>query len=229
MPVLLAPLSASSDLVDRVYEALLDAICSGRWAPGDRLTQEQAAQHLGVSRQPVLQAMRVLERQGLVLASPNRKGVRIAPLDPVFLSQLYAVRGALDALAARLSARLPRPELREPGAALLRTGRAALAAGDLAALVDADLAFHRFVYEASGNALLLQTATVHWHHTRRAMAAFLRLPAPLAHVWDEHEGMLDAVVAGDAEMAAQRSQRHADAAAAALLRRLSANADARVA
>ena len=208
-------------MVDRVYEALLDAICSGRWAPGERLTQEAAAERLGVSRQPVLQAFRVLQRQGLIVDTPNKKGVRIAPLDIDFLTQLYAVRGALDGLAAQCAASTPRPELRVPGQALLRAGRTAIRSGEIAALVDADLAFHQFIYNASGNPLLAQTATVHWHHTRRAMAAFLRLPASLRQVWDEHEHMLDAIVAGDSAQAEQLAREHASAAVASLTRQLS--------
>lgn len=220
---MLTPLSSSADLVDRVYEALLEAICSGRWAAGERLTQEAAAERLGVSRQPVLQAFRVLQRQGLIVDTPNKKGVRIAPLDADFLTQLYSVRGALDGLAAQSAASMPRPELRAPGQALLRAGRAAVRSGDVAALVDADLAFHRFIYDASGNPLLAQTATVNWHHTRRAMAAYLRLPASLRQVWDEHEHMLDAIVAGDAAQAEQLSRDHASTAVASLTRQLTDN------
>lgn len=219
---MLVPIETQPDLVDRVYESLLDAICSGGWTPGERLTQEAVAARLGVSRQPVLQAFRILQRQGLIVDTPNRKGVLVAPLDAAFVSNLYAVRGALDALAAATAAEAPRPALRAPGARLLRNGRAAIRAGDTGALVEADLAFHRFVYEASGNPLLEQTATVHWHHTRRTMAAYLRITASLDDVWDEHERLLDAIVAGDVESARREAAAHAQASAASLAALLSA-------
>ena len=79
---------------------------------------------------------------------------------------VYQVRGVLDSLAARAAAATPRPELKEPGAELIRAGRAAAARRDLVALVRADLDFHEFIYDASHNPLLAQTVAVHWHHTR---------------------------------------------------------------
>jgi DNA-binding GntR family transcriptional regulator len=132
-----------------------------------------------------------------------------APLDLEFIEQLYEIRGALDALAARSAASGARPELRDEGLTLIRAGRAAVAGGRLDELVRADLNFHRFVYEASGNALLLQTATLQWHHTRRVMTAYLRLPASFKRVWAEHQQILDAIVEGDAPQAESVSRLHA--------------------
>jgi len=103
----LVKLQPAPDLVDQVYRALLDAISSGSLAPGDRLTQEDIAERLAVSRQPVLQALRLLKRDGLVQDAPGR-GLLVTPLDPAWIAQIYEVRGALDALAARLAAGPPR-------------------------------------------------------------------------------------------------------------------------
>ena len=99
----LVKLQAAPDLVDQVYRALLDAISDGSLAPGARLTQEDIAEQLAVSRQPVLQALRLLKKDGLVHDAPGR-GVLVAPLDAGWIAQVYEVRGALDALAARLAA-----------------------------------------------------------------------------------------------------------------------------
>ena len=76
---------------------------TARWRPGTRLTQEDIAAQLAVSRQPVLQALRLLKKDGLVLDAPGR-GVLVAPLDAGWIAKVYQVRGALDALAARLAA-----------------------------------------------------------------------------------------------------------------------------
>src|SRR3954470_24369017 len=103
MPVQLLQLEATPDLVDRVYGSLLDAISDGSLAPGQRITQETIAQQLAVSRQPVLQALRLLKKDGFVLDAPGR-GVLVAPLDAEWIAKVYQVRGALDALAARLAA-----------------------------------------------------------------------------------------------------------------------------
>src|SRR3954470_7425740 len=99
----LARLAIAPDLAERVYRALVDAISSGALAPGARLLQEDVAARLAVSRQPVLQALRLLKNDGFVLDAPGR-GVLVAPLDVAAMRSIYQVRGALDALAARLAA-----------------------------------------------------------------------------------------------------------------------------
>ena len=76
----LIKIESSPDLVERVYANLLDAISDGTLAPGARITQEDIADQLAVSRQPVLQALRLLRKDGFVLDAPGR-GVLVAPLD----------------------------------------------------------------------------------------------------------------------------------------------------
>jgi DNA-binding GntR family transcriptional regulator len=66
--------------------------------PGHRIRQNELAEQLGVSRQPVSHALHLLHRQGLV-AESGRKGFEVTRLDPVRIRQLYEVRGAIDALA----------------------------------------------------------------------------------------------------------------------------------
>jgi DNA-binding GntR family transcriptional regulator len=216
----LRALETTPDLVERCYEALLEAICSARLPADRKYTQEQLAVWLGVSRQPVLQALQILRRQGLIVDEDNRRGIRVAPLDATFIRNLYQVRGVLDALAARAAAAIPRPELREPGAALIQAGRAAAARRDLGALVRADLDFHEFIYRASHNPLLAQTVAVHWHHTRRLMAVHLRQTMSFRSIWAEHQAILTAIVKGDSRTAERLSREHADNACLLMLRLL---------
>ena len=216
----LRALETIPDLVERCYEALLEAICSAQMPTDRKYTQEQLAAWLGVSRQPVLQALQILRRQGLIVDEDNRRGIRVAPLDAAFIQNLYQVRGVLDSLAARAAASTPRPELKEPGEVLIRTGRAAAARRDLSALVRADLDFHEFIYRASHNALLSQTVAVHWHHTRRLMAVHLRQAMSFRGIWAEHQAMLAAIVRGDAKTAERLSREHADNACQMMLKLL---------
>jgi len=102
MTAQLLQLSTTPDLADQVYRALLDAISEGSLAPGQRITQEELAEQLAVSRQPVMQALRLLKKDGLIEDAPGR-GVQVTPLDSAWVGHLYEVRGALDALAARLA------------------------------------------------------------------------------------------------------------------------------
>ncbi len=137
----LSRLDTAPDLVDQVYRKLLDAISDGSMAPGTRLTQEDVAEQLAVSRQPVLQALRQLRADGLVqdaLGPQGQKGrgVVVTPIDATTVAQVYEVRSALDAQAARLAAR--RRAVIDP--ALITAGRTAAAAGQVKAMIDADLA-----------------------------------------------------------------------------------------
>ncbi len=203
-------ISSKPDLVVQVQQALIDAIASGELIAGERLTQEELALRLGVSRQPVLQALVLLRDQGLIVDAPNRRGLLVAPLDTRFITDLYELRTALDGAAAAAAARHASTIDHERGRKLLRQGRDALAQNNLRLLVQADHAFHQFIYEASGNALLLDAATRHWHHTRRTMAAHLSQVERLESVWAEHEAILEAVLAGSVRQADKLSRRHAE-------------------
>ncbi len=216
----LVALAQSPALVEQTYQALLDAIVSGRLAAGERYTQEGLAQQLGVSRQPILQALLLLRRQGLIKDEPGRRGIEVVALSGAFVQHLYLVRGALDALAARSAAHRPRPELREPGMALIAAGRAAARSGSVSAMVEADLDFHRFLYEASHNPLLTETAEVHWMHTRRAMAAYLRQIRAIRTVWSEHLAILNAVIRGDARLAEKLAREHCEHSGSIILSHL---------
>ena len=211
----LVKLLSPPDRVDQVYRALLAAICDGSLAPGQRITQEEIAAQLAVSRQPVLQALRQLKNDGLVHDAPGR-GVLVAPLDVGWMQQVYQVRGALDALAARLAA-AGRVQL-DP--ALLTRGRKAAAGRNLQAMIDADLAFHQAIYAASGNPLIEQAALQHWRHLRRVMGAVLQSSSQRSAVWDEHAQIADAIGKGQGERAATLVQQHSVHASENLAARL---------
>lgn len=211
-------------MAEQAYTAILDAICSGRFAPGERLTQEHLAATLDVSRQPVLQALLLLKRQGFVRET-GRRGLVVAPLDPDFVARLYELRGALDALACRAAAMRNAEEAARRGPALIEAGRAAAHARSVAAMIAADMAFHLFLYELSGNPLIAETAALHWQHIRRVMGAYMqRLDTPDS-IWDEHAEILAAVAAGDAERAERLARRHAEDSASKVREALRAAAE----
>ncbi len=84
---------------EAVYEAIRDAICDGILQPDERVVQDELAQRLGVSRQPVHQALQQLKREGF-LTETGRRGLVVAPLDLDFARQVYELRAALDGPAA---------------------------------------------------------------------------------------------------------------------------------
>ena len=217
----MTPLEDQKSLVARVHDALAEAICSGRLASGDALRQEQLAAEFGVSRQPVLQALLLLEREGFVRKA-GRRGVVVAPIDPAFVRDLYAVRGALDGLAARTAA--SRRSAVAQAAEAIAAGRAAVASGEAREVAAADMAFHRLIYALSGNPLIGEAAAPHWGHIQRVMA--LSAASHMEHVWDEHAAILAAIAAGRADEAERLARRHTEANAQSLAAALEAAARA---
>jgi DNA-binding GntR family transcriptional regulator len=211
----LVKLQAAPDLVDQAYRALLDAICDGSLAPGARVTQEDLAERLAVSRQPVLQALRLLKKDGLLRDAPGR-GLLVAPLDPDWIASLYEVRGALDALAARLAA--AQRAVLDPR--LIDQGRRAARGRNLKAMIEADIAFHHAIYAASGNPLIAASAQLHWVHLRRVMGAVLQASPQRDTIWDEHAAIAAAIAAGDAKRATTLVDHHARHASGHLRARL---------
>ena len=213
------PFQAEPDLSERIHDAVLNAICSGELKAGARITQEELANRFGVSRQPVLQAMMLLRREGFLIDA-GRKGVCVSPLDMQQVRNLYVVRSALDGAAARLAAANYTPHLMQRGRQLLDVGRRAVASGHVPSVIEADIDFHLFIYEASGNPLIGETAQPHWQHLRRVMAAALSESDLRVSVWDEHEGILRALEAGQASEAEALCRGHAEQMADILTGRL---------
>lgn len=217
-------IDAPAQLIEQVYDAILDAICSGALAPNEKITQEGLAEKLGVSRQPILQAFQLLKRQGFI-EDAGRKGVMVTALDPRKLMQLYQVRSVLDGLAARETAERwkQHPEEREAGIRqgneLIAAGRAQADMNNLSGRIVADMNFHQFIYQSCGNPMVAETTALHWHHIRRAMGAILSndVRSHIA-VWDEHEAILAAIIDGKAAVADKLAREHAESAAGHLAR-----------
>lgn len=204
------------DYVDEVYKRLLDAISDGTLAPGTRLTQEEIADQMQVSRSPVIQALRILKKDGFVQDAPGR-GVLVTPLDVVAVGHLYEIRGSLDALAARLAAQ--RRFKVDPK--IIANGRRVAQGKDVKAMMDADMEFHNAIYRAAGNPFLEQSAQNYWMHLRRVMGAVLQSSAQQRQtIWDEHEAIAKAIAAGDAARAAELTDVHTTQARENLARRL---------
>jgi DNA-binding GntR family transcriptional regulator len=199
----LSRITSSPDLTEQVYQRLLYAICDGELAPGVRLTQEELAATLGVSRQPVLQALRLLKKDGFV-SDAGRRGLRVAPLEATAITQVYEVRAVLDGLAARRAAQANA----QLDPTVILEGRRTAAGQRIGSMIDADMQFHHLIYAVSGNPLIAETANHHWPHIRRAMGAVLQTVGLRHPVWDEHEAILQAINCGDADQAERLAREH---------------------
>jgi DNA-binding GntR family transcriptional regulator len=208
-----------TSVLDAVYVALRDSICDGDLPPGERITQDEIAERLGVSRQPVGQALLLLKSQGFV-SQAGRRGLIVAPLGTDMVRDIYEVRAALDDLAARLAARRSRPDELARGYEILREGKRLMRLGDVQQLVKADMAFHEFIYELSGNPLIRQALTAHWQQLRRVMSGVIEQRSYRKVLWTEHDAILNAIRDGDGERATKLSRAHVQAASDALCKRL---------
>jgi DNA-binding GntR family transcriptional regulator len=209
----MTPLDPFPSLIDQVYERILAGITDRTLPPGHRIRQNELAEQLGVSRQPVSHALHLLHRQGLV-AESGRKGFEVTRLDPQRIRQLYEVRGALDALAARLAAQRARADAsgRAHLEAALHAGRAIDQRTPLAELIALDVGFHRAIYRLADNPAIEEMIAPQWPHMRRSMATVLAELDYRTNAWAEHETIAAKIFAGDANAAEGAALAHAIAA-----------------
>jgi DNA-binding GntR family transcriptional regulator len=183
-------------MVEQAYRAILDAICEGRLEPGERLTQESVAHKLSVSRQPIGQALLLLKQQKFVCEA-GRRGLMVAPLDRDFMRWIYELRLGLEPVAAALAARNATTAAIERGELLVAAGRRALRKGSIAGLIAADMEFHMFLYEISGNRLFVDVMGQLWNHLRRVMREVLQHGDYRQAIWTEHEQIMRLIATHD--------------------------------
>jgi len=207
------PLEPAPNLSEQVYARILEAVIDRTLLPGQRITQNELAERLGVSRQPVSHALHLLHRQGL-LAESGRRGFEITQLDPERIRQLYEVRGALDALAAKLAASRVKADAtgRAQLEAALRAGRSIDRKTPLARLIALDVDFHGAIYRLAGNPAIEEMITPQWPHMRRSMATVLAELDYRESAWTEHEAIAAHVLAGNAKAAESAALAHAQTA-----------------
>jgi DNA-binding GntR family transcriptional regulator len=207
------PLDPVPNLIDQVYTRILEAIIDRTLPPGHRIRQNELAEKLGVSRQPVSHALHLLHRQGLV-AESGRRGFEVTQLDPERIRHLYEVRGAIDALAAKRAA--ARVKVDAAGCArfeaALRAGRAIDKKTPLARLIALDVDFHSAIYSLSGNPAIEEMIAPQWPHMRRSMATVLAELDYRESAWSEHEAIAGHILAGSAKAAEAAAMAHAQTA-----------------
>jgi DNA-binding GntR family transcriptional regulator len=201
-------------LRDQVLEALREGIVRGAYSPGERLTEDRLADDFGVSRNPVREALRVVEAEGFVHALP-RGGLVVASPDESSMRDLFVVRRAWEGLAARLAAE--RGEEADVASLheLLDRSRRATEANELDKLSELNGALHRRVIEVSGNRWLASMATPMYRHVQWIFRLTVADRAP--HSWTEHARLVEAIASRDGAAAEQAAAEHVDAAEAAAL------------
>ena len=196
-----------ASLSDMVYHHVYTDITEGRYRAGDLLIEMKIAEELGVSRTPVREALKQLEREDLVISLPNR-GVMVRDITAEDISDIYTIRALLEGQAAYWAAeRITREQLDAMTETLLLI-KLYTQRNDVEHLVRLDTAFHEIIYEACRSSAIRNLLT-NLHHIIRArrLSSFTvegRAPVSLT----EHREIYEALEAHDAERAKRCAQHH---------------------
>ena len=192
---------------NELRDLIEDEIVTGRLTPGERLDEVTLSNRYGVSRTPVRQALHQLSALGLVDVRPRRGATVSAPEIPTVL-QLFEVMAEHEAMSGRLGARCLSRAEETAIAEALNGCRSAALNGDSDAYYYQNEGFHQAIYNASGNSFLVEQVK----NLQRRMAPFrrvqLRVRDRLTTSLREHEGIVEAIFAGDGDKASRLLREH---------------------
>ena len=183
-------------------------ILDNRLPPGTHLLELEVADLLGMSRTPVREAMVRLDHEGLI-ALRARHGMRVLPISPEDMEEIYQILTALEAAAAEIVAAKPPSER---GLNLLKRAirdmTKALEADDLEGWAEADERFHKLLIELAGNKRLAALVNLHWEQAHRVRMVTLRLrPKPTSSMMD-HSALVAAIESGKSAAARRIHREH---------------------
>jgi DNA-binding GntR family transcriptional regulator len=200
-------LARPAPLRQAVYDTLAEMIASGSLKPGQHLVESELADHLGVSRQPIREALQRLAVDGWVELRPAYGAYVHVPTSEE-IAQLLGVRAVLAAYSAREAAQHATKEHAARLRELYDAGLAALAVDDEQCLLAANADLHAYIVQMSGNTVLAELISqverrVRWYYTPIARPRG-------TEAWDEHNVVIQAIAAGDADRAEQLMRSHAE-------------------
>lgn len=198
-------LEAAQPLRERVYKALEEAIVDGIFPPGIHLREDALAKRLGVSRNPVREALQTLVHDGLVDHRPG-KGVFVHDPSQHEVEEVFHTRALLESDSARLAAdRISEADL-SLLEELLNLGQSAVEAQDARALLELNERFHTVIIAAADNSIMARMMTtlqrrIRWYFSRVVVTRAV-------DSWDQHLEIFEALRDRDAEKAAQCMAAH---------------------
>lgn len=196
-----SPGKMTKSLVEKAYDEIKKRILTNEYPPGHQALEQEIAAELGVSRTPVREALIRLENERLVRLIP-RRGMRVTPLSPTDMREIYEVLTAVETMAVELLARRkPSKTQMKPAVEALAEMDRALRAGDLEKWAEADERFHQLLLEACGNSRLAAIAGTVRDQGHRARLLTLRLRPKPNKSNKEHREVLNAILRGDWEIA----------------------------
>ncbi len=202
------PRAQGEMMADAAYRVMRERILDNAWAPGYQVLEQALALELGMSRTPVREACMRLANEGLVEVVP-RHGMRVLPVSPSDMREIYQILTSLESMAAELVAQA-RPTAAElaPLEKASRDMEKALKRDDLDAWAEADERFHRQLTQMCGNVKLAAIVFNYWDRSHRARMVTLRLRPRPVHSTREHLAILQAIRRGDAAAAGALFRAH---------------------
>ncbi|MBV9601917.1 MAG: GntR family transcriptional regulator [Chloroflexi bacterium] len=202
--------SRRQSAVESAYVTLRDGITSGSLPPGTRLREVALARHLSISTTPIREALRRLDREGLVRHSPNR-GATVTELSLREILDLFEVREILECRAIRRAASQPSHDL-QPVEAIIAAATALVPYPERIEWNRLEVGFHRAINDLGGNGELVELAE---RTHRKVQAMCVRCLRELIYGPDgrelmqiQHAEILDAVRAGNADTAEALTRAH---------------------
>lgn len=192
---------------DEVRRAIEEDIFLGRLRPGTRLDEESLAQRFSISRTPIREAILQLVHAGLVEKQP-RQGAVVAPLKLHQMVQMFEVMSEIEGLCARFAARRMSDEERRTLKRLHDDSKAFMEARDLDAYYAKNRAVHEAIQAGSHNEPLQDIARSLSARLGPYRRYQLNHPSRIGDSFDEHDGVVEAIIAGDPERAYQAMRRH---------------------
>ena len=192
---------------ERVRELIEEGIATGEFPPGMRLDEMELAERFDVSRTPLREALFLLASAGIVVMQP-RRGTIVAEVTPHRLVEMFEVMGELEAMCGRLAARRMSAQEHQR---LLETHHAcerSCKVMDPDAYYYENERFHHLIYEGSHNDFLTEQASALHRRLRPYRRLQLRVRDRLPTSFHEHEGIVEAIIGGDADLTAQRLREH---------------------
>ena len=194
-------------LQGRVYRKLREDILSGRYKEHEELREVAIGEELGVSRTPVREAFRQLELEGLIQIIPN-KGAYVVGISWKDVGDIYQMRARLEGLAAALAAHNIERSLLSEMEEIIYLSEFHAKSGHMEQLPDLDNRFHHIIYESCASKMLEKTLIeLHEHVIRvRKMTLTTLFRGNASNA--EHHGIMEAIKAGDAELAEKLAHEH---------------------
>ncbi|MBO8195383.1 GntR family transcriptional regulator [Streptomyces oryzae] len=197
-------------LAERAYRAIRDQLVMLEIRPGAPINEDQLAQSLGVGRTPVREALKRLQYERLITTYP-RRGTFATEVNITDLAHISEVRQELEPLAAAQAARRATAADRSSLSALQRELEGAHSRQrDAAELMHLDLQVHRAIYAATHNPYLEDALVRHDNLATRIWCLFIDQLSDVAGHVSEHGPLIEAIVTGDPDKAAQLARGHVE-------------------